>query len=511
MKYTLLSAVLLLINGISYSQNPAWTDPVKRAADYPEKLYLTGFSSETTRKSVNPDELRLKHINYAKTELVGAIRTQISSSATLNLENMNSKSMELFRQASVSSSEAQLFGLKTESWYDAKKKAVYAFAYLRITDLVKGCTADVAEKTNQLKRKLETGDSWAQKGEVEQALKTYYDCFPIIREIENNQAILVAIGKEPMSGQSEDFEMEVNQRLNDLRKEKLSTLDDLCLMMADGIKKQLPEKSLDGTIRMGSFTYQDTRTGSEFAVRLANAFEQQMIRQGIPVKSPEVVYRGLSEPDTGGYLLTGTYWKEGNNLKVIANLKQNNNGRNIASVQEFLPEKWCADNGLRYVADNYDQVLVQQKQFAENEIINGGLFVDLWTNRGKDNPVFTRNDTMRVYVKVDQPCYMRLIYYLSDGRKTLLADSRYIPETETGKPLLLPDIFICDAPFGIETLQLVAQTVPFKPLILRNEDGYQFIENDLGTILANVRGMKTSGETTLIGEKRLVLTTYADK
>jgi hypothetical protein len=63
----------------------------------------------------------------------------------------------------------------------------------------------------------------------------------------------------------------------------------------------------------------------------------------------------------------------------------------------------------------------------------------------------------------------------------------------------------------VETIQLIAQTSPFKPLSTRLEGGYQMIEDDTPAILANVRGMKTIGETVLIGEKRLVLTTYADK
>ena len=70
---------------------------------------------------------------------------------------------------------------------------------------------------------------------------------------------------------------------------------------------------------------------------------------------------------------------------------------------------------------------------------------------------------------------------------------------------------MCDAPFGAETIQMIAQTSPFKPLTIRLENGYQMILDDVGVILANVRGMKTIGKTEMIGERRLNLTTLSDK
>ncbi len=504
--------IILLLSGISgYSQSPSWTDPEKRKSQYPDNIYLTGFSSEIVKKSVNTDELRQKHLGFAKAQLVETIRINISSSATLNLENLNSESLEHFKQASVSTSEAQLSGLKSETWFDPKKKAVYAYAYIRITDLLDACKANLADNSSQLKRKIESGDNFVKTGDVEQALKTFYNCFPLLREIENNEAILVAIGKEPLPEQPVDYEFLINQRISNLRKEKHNTLDEVCFLMADGFKQQLSGNSLDDAIRIGSFTFQDTRIGSDFSSRLASTLEQKIIRQGFALKSSETLYRGLKEPDSAGYLLSGTYWKEGGSIKIIANLTDLKTGRNIAGVEEFLPQQWFTDNSVRYIAENYDQALARQKQFSQNEITGGGLFADLWTNRGKDNPIFTRGDTMRVYVRVDQPCYIRLIYYFSDGTKTLLADSRYIGEDKTNQPILLPDVFVCDAPFGAETIQMIAQTNPFKPLTIRLENGYQMILDDVGAILANVRGMKTIGKTELIAEKRLNLTTLAEK
>jgi len=503
------SLSLFCLNG--QAQGPEWTDPAQRKSLYPDNQFLTGFSSELLRKNENIDELRQKHLGFAKAQLVESISVNIKSSATLNLENLNSKSLEQFKQASMSFAEATLAGLKTESWCDEKKKIIYAFAHVSITELVKSCKSDLGEKTLLLKKKIDAAGTYAASGNLEQALKSYYLCFPLIREIENIEAMLLAIGKEPMTEQTENYELKVNQSIANLRKDRILSLDDVCLLMSDGIRQQVTGLDLKGGLKLGSFTYQDTRTGSDFSSRLASCLEQKMVRQGLNLTSLSAPKNESAGTDSSGFLFSGTYWEEGDNLKIIGNLRNEKNNRTIAGVEEFLPKKWCADNSVKYLADNLDQALSRQKQFAQNEITNEGVMTELWTNRGKDNPIFARGDTMRIYLQVSQPCYIRLIYYFSDGTKTLLMDSRYIGEDKAGKAILLPDLFVCDAPFGAETIQMIAQSEPFKPLTLKMDNGYKIILDNVGEILANVRGMKAIGPAEFVAEKRLELTTLPGK
>jgi len=503
----LFTVILFQLCHVGLTQNPDWTDPEQRKTLYPESQFLTGFSSEVLRKAENTDELRQKHLGFAKAQLVESISVNIKSSATLNLENLNSKTLEQFKQASVSFAEAKFTGLKTESWYDEKKKIISAFVYVRIAELVKACKADLTEKSFLLKKKIDAADTYSTSGNLEQALKSYYLCFPLIREIENDEAMLVAIGKESMPEQTEDYELQINQTISNLRKNKILSLDDACLFMSDGIRQQVNGIELEGGLGLGSFTYQNTRMGSDFSSRISTCLEQKMVRQGFDLKSQSDPKNESSGKDSSGYVFSGTYWEEGENIKIIGNLQNLKTNRTIAGVEEFLPKKWCTDHSVKYLADNFDQAITRQKQFAENEITNGGLIAELWTNRGKDNPIFTRGDTMRVYVRVNQPCYIRLIYYFSDGTKTLLLDSRYIGEDKTDKTILLPDLFVCDAPFGSETIQMIAQSDTFKPLTVKIEDGYKMILDDVDSILANVRGMKVIGQVEFIAEKRLDLTT----
>ena len=512
MKNSIFFCVITLLFCLEIkAQNPAWTDAVQRLSLYPDDQFLTGFSSEVLGKTENIDELRQKHLGFAKTQLVESISITITSSATLNLENLNSKSLEQFKQASVSCSEARFSGLKTETWYDAKNKTIYAFVHVRKAELIKACKASQRENSSLLKMKIDEADAYAASGNLEQSLKSYYLCFPIIREIENDEAMLVAIGKESLPEQTENYELRVNEAIGNLRKNRVFSLDDVCLLMSDGIRQQVAGVALEGGLQLGSFTYQDTRTGSEFSARLSACLEQKMIRQGFDLKSPASLKNEMSTAENHGFVFSGTYWEEGDNIKIIGNLRNQKTNSIIAGVEEFLPKKWCADHAVKYLADNFDQALTRQKQFAEDEISNGGLIAELWTNHGHENPIFARGDTMRLYIKVSQPCYIRLIYYFSDGARTLLLDSKFIGEDKTGKAIMLSDLFVCDAPFGSETIQMIAQSGPFKPLTLKLENGYKMILDDVGSILANVRGMKAISQAEFIAEKRLDLTTLPGK
>ena len=114
---------------------------------------------------------------------------------------------------------------------------------------------------------------------------------------------------------------------------------------------------------------------------------------------------------------------------------------------------------------------------------------------------------MSICMKANRPCFVRLIYYLADGQKTLLSDNYEVKADQVGKVFQYPDLFVCDAPFGAETIQVLSQTEPFKPLNTRLENGYKMIVDDVKGIIANTRGMKSLNSQLQQAEMRLDLTT----
>nr|MBC8315986.1 DUF4384 domain-containing protein [Bacteroidota bacterium] len=127
---------------------------------------------------------------------------------------------------------------------------------------------------------------------------------------------------------------------------------------------------------------------------------------------------------------------------------------------------------------------------------------------GSDNLLYQEGETMKLYVKVNHECYLRFIYYFADGINTLLLPGDYYIDSDmVNKVVEIPTSFDCAPPFGVEALQVIAQTDKLPPLFTEEKDGYFFIKDEASEILKKVRGFKRYNDQQLFAEKRLVITT----
>lgn len=502
----ILTCFLISQQGVFSQSPPSYVSAEKRKLQYPDEKYLTGFASAVIRKTDKVEEVQKTLLENAKTYLVQSISTRISSSATLNTENHNTKTLEIFRQVSTSYAQADLTGLKVNEYYDTKKKEAYAFVHLNIQDFLSSTQNTLILESTQLSKKLGTASQLMKAGNRGEALKTYLDCFPLLREMESQVAIVLTLGKPEIATQYGAFSDSVSRAVSLLRTGPRNSMNDLCFFIADGIKQQIPESFKDRTIRLGSFTYMNTGMGSKFSAHLAASLQPKLTAEGFAIYTPDQSAKDNRFP----WVLSGTYWLDGKNLKVIANLNNEKTGITIASIEEFFPLTWLTENGIEYLPGNYQSAIKLEKELSSNEIVNSGLMVKLWTNKGMENPVYKQGEKMQVYVQADQPCYLRLIYFTADGNKWLLKDSWYLDETKINKPYLLPGSYTCTPPFGAEILQLVAQTEPFKKLDTEVSGGNTIILGDDHSAIEITRGMKAEKPNLLIAEKRISITTLEE-
>ena len=207
------------------------------------------------------------------------------------------------------------------------------------------------------------------------------------------------------------------------------------------------------------------------------------------------------------YVLTGTFWKETNEVKLIATLKDLN-GKIVATAEAFIPNSYFETNKINYLPENFEQAYSKMRAFGLNEMIKGDLNVEIWTNKGDDNLLYTEGEKLKFFVRTNKECYLRFIYHLADGQSVLLLDNYYIAENMTNKVVEIPFEFECSEPYGVETLQANAQTVEFPKLATTKTDGYDFINDNLNEVLLNTRGFKkVVSNDVQKAEKRLIFTT----
>lgn len=484
------------------AQLPVWTNPSERKILYPDNEYLVAIYSVGYDKSQPVEQKIQQCLDYAKTDVAESVQVSIHSMTTTDVTETNTKVQDFFNHKAAVFSDLTIAGLKSESYKDEKAKIIYALAYAKKVDIVNHYKNEITQKKSEASGIISAARALTDAGKKSQAIMKYYEAMSLIRIMEQDQAILLALDPSQYDGEISATGKSVNEAISALANNPERTLEDACFFIAEGLRNQVKVVSSPVTVSM--FSYQDTQMGSDFSFRLGSQLQQELVRQGFNIVTTRSVNPN-STPETK--VIYGTYWKENENLNIMAIIRDPQSSRIIASAEATLPVSWLMTNNISYLPDNYNEALEQIKTFRKDEIINGGLMVELMTNHGKDNALYQEDDTLIMYVKVNRECYVRVIYYQADGSKVLLQDDYFISADMANKFIQLPDKNVATAPFGVETLQLNAQTSRFQPLPVKMSGGYKFIDEDLATIVTRTRGFKAVSEENLGAEKRITITT----
>jgi hypothetical protein len=508
-------SIFLLQISFANAQVPTWTKYYKRTAMYPNNSYIMGFSSEINYYDTDVNELIDRCEENAKNELTESVKVSIKSITLSGINSVNTgidqETYEYVKQSSVSFSNLDIAGLTTQHYYDKKKKTAYAISYAKRIDVINNYRQKVTDGLKDLVAKKQFAEDMLKADLQQKALKSYYECLTLFREIEEAQSILVALGKSDESSlkknQTIKLKSAVDAGINKLNSTTKKSISDLAYFIANGLKMQT--KKLEGKVKLSSFTYQDTRMGSPFSKRMNRALEQKLVSEtnlNIHNQNYATQYKSQSLID---YIITGTYWDDNDYLKIIVVLREFKTGKAVASVETKLAKSFCETNNISYLPENFITANTKRKTFAENEVVGGDLNLEVWTNKGTDNLLFSEGDTLRLFLRVNKACYIRFIYYLADGSKVLLLDDYFIGVDKVNKVYQLPEEFICAEPFGAEVLLVNAQTEKFEPLNTKEQYGYRFITDELGEVIKKSRGFKKLEEGVMKAESSIVITTMS--
>lgn len=502
-----LTAIFVLLSLGAFAQAPNWTIFEYRNNNYPPDKYLVGFSSEEVGQNQNQDQLIERLSNYAKNQLVEGIQTEIKAASTLNMTNVNGDTNEEFKLMSSSSSHATIAGLKVETYVDQGKKTstAYAFAYTLKSDVVELYENEISKFTENVGQVMASVESDIMASKNENALKKLFNLQTGFREVEHAQAVITTLTGDFNRASLKRAEVsaikeKTQQKINLILTRDEFSIEDAAWYISRALKLQLKDETQP--IRVSNFTYENSPMGSPFSRRFKFAIEQKLIVEGLKVSN-----RG---DDTNDLVLYGTYWEESDRLKVITILRSQQTAEALAGSESFIPVVDLEQKGIAFKPQNYKDALIAEQQFAKDEVKGGDMNIEIWTDKGTENLIYAGGERLKLFVRANKECYIRLVYHLADGSKVLLLDNYYIDRDKVNTVYELPYTFECAEPFGVETLQMNAQNKPFELLRYKSEYGYDFITDDLQTIIKKTRGIKrlsAAEEEDLKAERRLVFTT----
>ena len=189
LKKLFIITILLGITITTIAQKPMWTDYYKRMEIYPENEFMVGYISGNNMEDKDPGELKLIYEGLAKNKVVQGIQVEIETNNSLEISNTNGKSGEEFLSKSVSFSNADIAGLTTQSYYDRRKKEVFAIAFVNKKELTFYYRNKIKSGKEDLEQKLRQGREYAKKGKKELALKNFYEAYPVLMSIDQSRTL----------------------------------------------------------------------------------------------------------------------------------------------------------------------------------------------------------------------------------------------------------------------------------------------------------------------------------
>lgn len=244
-------------------------------------------------------------------------------------------------------------------------------------------------------------------------------------------------------------------------------------------------------IKLSPPLHSASESATELSFYISDLLEQELIQKG-KYSVKRNAKRGLIDGvDETEHVLESSYNIRNDTLWFNFRLINDKTKSCVSSSNLHIPVKEILNRNLKFEPEN-KEIAEERKTILEKDTVKNTFEINLWTNKGNDNPKFKEGEILELTVLSAEACYLRFVYILADGTAVLLLDNVNISNEKAGKRFTLPQQFECAEPFGTETLMLFAQTgKPFDHLLTHTSDGYTFIDESFSEMLnRNRRGFK---------------------
>ena len=239
-------------------EKPTWMDPLLRERAYPQSLFYTGFASAQAEKDESLSDLMDKVCNNARVEAVASVQVSVEQTVQRIVQNssvssdgyQSVKMNDFMKSAATTHTRIKdIPGLKTETWQDEKTKVVYAFAWIKTTDLKNKLLRRIGVSIGKAEAAILDIEMLIQQGEKHDARERLPQIVSMLEDIEGDQKVLLAVDEEL---NDEDLAIEevhqLKQRHNILESQLKNGIF-ICLQCTATDLNQATYKALAGDIK----------------------------------------------------------------------------------------------------------------------------------------------------------------------------------------------------------------------------------------------------------------------
>lgn len=419
-----------------------------------------------------------------------------------------------------SSVRSKLKGIR--EYYPPTAPDTYFIVYIKRDELKRIYADEAADLRQEINDILHKAQVIEEAGDLSDAAKVYLSTYRLYEMLK--EAELIQLGAEhttPLSAFAKladtaagiakaDLMMshgEVIAKVSKIAPQTIIDINDIARVTAYQFQQQNSDWATK--VRTEELTYDSFNVVSPSSTSFLQALTDKLgWHRSTPMRGFQPL-REEREIQSEDVLLQffGGYWSDGDRITLRTTLRNITTGEFRASAVVHFSESQRRDKDIALKPDNLEQFNQDWELFNPNEesliekvpqveeapqtvetspeeslvsskvFASDGLIIEIATDRGTGPVVYTEGEIMTVFARANQAAYIRLIYILADGKRTLLLKNYHI-NGEMANQSLEVGKFVCTPPFGAEQLHVYAKQEPFldfAPGETYEEDGYVYL------------------------------------
>lgn len=198
----LILSVWCSILAFGQSTAPLWCDDNWRAATYPRTSYVCGFVMGEVQAGESVEQTLQRIKEKAQAEAVQNITTSVEyTSSSIVQSDQHSGTMgfsemtrELFSTSTtIHSSLKDIPNLSVESWHNPKTNEVFAFAWVKKTDLVRTLKKQIITHVTRAEMAIEEAEGLLAEGEKNAARKSIVKAIEHLQQVQEQQKVVQSV------------------------------------------------------------------------------------------------------------------------------------------------------------------------------------------------------------------------------------------------------------------------------------------------------------------------------
>ena len=444
----------------------------------------------------------IKAKKMALQDLANQIQCNVKSS-TLNIISETSNTIAEYTKSKVQViSNIKLEGVRFE--VSENSRTIIVKAKLRKDKAIKIYQEKILHLEDRLLYLFHKINKLIAMERKNEALKELYKATLLFDKIEQNIIVYISLGGLRINELKNKIpRSDLDNYLLSLTKENITSIDDAVRSLVYMLIENVVDKE---KIFVFPMYYKNTSFGSQFS-----AYFKQKMDNAFQI-FPKIKVLDKAYPEANFSKVYGNYWIKKDTIEILCTL-YDSTGYSLGSAKINFPKKFITDLDIKIQPENCNIAQKEDNLFEKQNTAYGILNFQFWTNHGDENLSLVEGDTVNFFLRVNEPCYINVIYHLANGLRTPIYENYYIGMDQLNQTIKLPYKAICTPPFGIERIQVFASTQKFPPLKLKQRKienvSYMVLAEDLNSFISQMRGLILSKpKYKKSAERNITVSTY---